>query len=74
MRTGIHPNVSEIEVKCACGAKFTTKSTKDNIQVEVCSECHPFYTGAQGKTKKTGAVEKFNRKFGLDQEQDEKAA
>ena len=45
-----------------------TKSTKDEIHVEVCSECHPFYTGKQGKAKKTGSVEKFNRKYGYDQE------
>ena len=51
------------------GATFQTKSTKEKIDVEICSECHPFYTGTQGKTKKTGNIEKFNKKFGLDKEQ-----
>ena len=54
---------------CACGATFTTKSVKDSINVEVCSECHPFYTGAQGRAKKTGNIEKFNKKYGLNKAQ-----
>lgn len=68
MRKDIHPELKDCKVTCACGASFMTKSTKEAISVEVCNECHPFYTGKQGKTKKTGAVEKFNRKFGYDQE------
>ncbi len=68
MRAGIHPDVKKSTVICACGATFETTSTKEEIQVEVCSECHPFYTGTQGKLKKTGRVEKFNRKYGLSQE------
>ncbi len=68
MRAGIHPEVKESTVTCACGASFKTKSVKEEIQVEVCNECHPFYTGTQGKLKKTGRVEKFNRKYGLNQE------
>ena len=56
-------------VTCACGATFNTKSTKEKIDVEICSECHPFFTGKQGRAKKTGNIEKFNRKFGLDKEQ-----
>jgi len=70
MKVGIHPEVNTITVKCACGATFETKSIKEDIQIEVCNECHPFYTGAQGRTKKTGAVDKFNRKFGLNQDND----
>ena len=62
MRKDIHPKYKECVVTCDCGATFTTKSTKDEIHVEV---CHPFYTGAQGKHKKTGNVEKFNRKYNL---------
>lgn len=69
MRKDIHPEMKDCQVTCACGATFTVKSTKDKIHVEVCNECHPFYTGKQGKTKKTGAVEKFNRKFGYTQEE-----
>lgn len=69
MKKGIHPEVVETKVICACGTTFTTKSNKDEIHVEVCNECHPFYTGTQGKTKKTGRVEKFNQKYGLNTEE-----
>ena len=69
MKANIHPEVKEATVTCACGATFKTKSTKEKIDVEICSECHPFYTGSQGRTKKTGNIEKFNKKFGLDKEQ-----
>lgn len=69
MKANIHPEVKDAAVTCACGATFQTKSTKEKIDVEICSECHPFYTGTQGKTKKTGNIEKFNKKFGLDKEQ-----
>ena len=69
MKANIHPEVKEATVTCACGATFQTKSTKEKIDVEICSECHPFYTGSQGRTKKTGNIEKFNKKFGLDKEQ-----
>lgn len=72
MRKDIHPEMKDCKVTCACGATFMTRSTKDEIHVEVCSECHPFYTGKQGKTKKTGAVEKFNRKFGYNSEESAK--
>ena len=69
MKANIHQEVKDATVTCACGATFQTKSTKEKIDVEICSECHPFYTGTQGKTKKTGNIEKFNKKFGLDKEQ-----
>ena len=69
MKANIHPEVKEATVTCACGATFKTKSTKEKIDVEICSECQPFYTGSQGRTKKTGNIEKFNKKFGLDKEQ-----
>ena len=69
MKANIHPEVKDATVTCACGATFQTKSTKEKIDVEICSECHPFYTGTQGRTKKTGNIEKFNKKFGLDKEQ-----
>ena len=65
MKANIHPEMKETTIKCACGASFTTKSTKENIEVEICSECHPFYTGKQGSAKRTGNIEKFNRKYGL---------
>ncbi len=65
MRKDLHPKYDETEVSCACGNKFTTKSTKDEIKVEICSECHPFYTGKQKSLEKGGRVEKFNKKFGV---------
>ncbi|MBE6152213.1 MAG: 50S ribosomal protein L31 [Firmicutes bacterium] len=68
MRKGIHPNYVETEVTCACGNTFKVKSTKPQLHLEVCDKCHPFFTGIQGKTTKTGRVEKFNRKYGLNQE------
>lgn len=68
MKKGIHPDYKESTVTCACGATFTTKSTKDSIVVEVCSECHPFYTGKQSRASKAGRVEKFNQKYGFNKE------
>ena len=65
MKKGIHPEYKDAKVTCACGATWTTKSTKDNIVVEVCYECHPFYTGKQSRASKTGRVEKFNQKYGF---------
>lgn len=62
----IHPEMKEVTVKCACGATFKTMSTKENIEVEVCSECHPFYTGKQGRASRAGRVDKFNKKYGFD--------
>ncbi len=54
------------QVKCACGNEFVVESNKKELEIEVCDQCHPFYTGVQGKAKKAGRVEKFNRKYGLD--------
>ena len=68
MKKGIHPEYQETEVTCACGNKFTVKSNKPSLHLEVCDKCHPFFTGVQGKAAKTGRVEKFNRKYGLNQE------
>ena len=65
MKANIHPELKDATVTCACGATFQTKSIKDKIDIEVCSECHPFYTGAQGKHKRTGNVEKFKKKYNL---------
>lgn len=65
MKEGIHPDYKEAVVKCACGETFTTGSTKENLHVEICSKCHPFYTGKQKLVDVGGRVEKFNKKFGL---------
>jgi len=69
MKVNIHPEMQEATVTCVCGATFKTKSTKEKINVEVCNECHPFYTGSQSRAKKAGNIEKFNRKYGLDNKQ-----
>lgn len=65
MKDGIHPEYAEIQVTCSCGSTFTTRSTmKKALHVEVCSSCHPFYTGKQKIVDTAGRVEKFNQKFG----------
>ena len=68
MKTNIHPNYVEATVTCACGNTFTTMSTMNEIHVEVCDKCHPFYTGKQNTTGKKGQVDKFNKKYGFDKE------
>lgn len=66
MKTAIHPDYSEIKVSCACGNSFTTRSTLgEDLTVEVCSECHPFYTGKQKIVDTGGRVEKFRKKYGI---------
>lgn len=65
MKAGIHPEYKDTKYICACGAEFTAKSTKDEFHVEVCSKCHPFYTGQATMQSKTGRAEKFNKKYGL---------
>ena len=65
MKSAIHPDYQEIEVTCSCGSVFKTMSTmKKALHVEVCSSCHPFYTGKQKIIDTAGRVEKFNRKYG----------
>jgi large subunit ribosomal protein L31 len=64
MRTGIHPAYNEIKVVCSCGNTFTTRSTaKKEIHLDVCSACHPFYTGKQKLIDTAGRVDKFRRKY-----------
>lgn len=65
MKKGIHPDYVESTVKCACGNEFVVKSNKSEIALETCSKCHPFYTGNQNSASTKGRVEKFNRKYGL---------
>ena len=65
MKTGIHPAYNETRVHCACGNVFTTRSThKGDIRLEICSNCHPFFTGKQKLIDTAGRVERFNRKYG----------
>lgn len=65
MKQGIHPNYNEVHVTCACGEAFLTGSTKKAIRVEICSKCHPFYTGQRRFVDAEGRVQKFVRKYGL---------
>lgn len=65
MKAGIHPEYKETSIVCACGAVIQTRSTKQNIKVGVCSQCHPFFTGKQKLLDAEGRVERFKRKYGL---------
>jgi ribosomal protein L31 len=66
MKQGIHPEYTEINVTCACGNKFKTRSTMGkDLGIEVCSECHPFFTGKQKIVDTAGRVEKFRQKYGM---------
>ncbi len=64
MKKDIHPEYVECKVTCACGNTFTTRSTKKEIRIEICSQCHPFYTGKQKFVDSAGRVEKFRKKYG----------
>ncbi|MEW8972590.1 MAG: 50S ribosomal protein L31 [Tissierellaceae bacterium] len=66
MKQGIHPKYVEATVTCACGNTFKTGSTKENLKVEICSECHPFFTGRQKFAERGGRVEKFKKKYNMD--------
>ena len=64
MKKGIHPEYKMTTITCACGEVIHTRSTKQNIRVEICSKCHPFFTGKQKLVDSAGRVEKFKRKYG----------
>ena len=64
MRKGIHPEYMECKVTCACGSSFVTRSTVSEVQVEICSSCHPFFTGKQKYIDTAGRIEKFKKKYG----------
>ncbi len=66
MKQGIHPEYVDCKVTCACGNTFMTKSTKPEIRLDVCSECHPFFTGQQKFANRGGRVEKFKKKYNID--------
>jgi large subunit ribosomal protein L31 len=64
MKQGIHPEYHEIKVQCACGESFMTRSTrKDDLHVEICSSCHPFFTGKQKLVDTAGRVDRFNKRY-----------
>jgi large subunit ribosomal protein L31 len=64
MKTDIHPEYQTAVVHCSCGNTFTTRSTKASLRVELCNECHPFYTGKQKLVDTGGRVERFERRYG----------
>ena len=66
MRDGIHPEYQETTITCACGNVINTRSTKKDIKVEICSKCHPFYTGKQKLTDTGGRVDRFKKRFNLE--------
>ena len=63
MKQGIHPEYADATIVCVCGNRIQTKSTRDDIHVEICSVCHPFYTGKQRLVDTAGRVERFKRKY-----------
>ena len=64
MKADIHPTYVEATVTCSCGNTFTTRSTKDSLSVELCNECHPFFTGKQKLVVSGGRVERFEKRYG----------
>jgi large subunit ribosomal protein L31 len=67
MKQGIHPEYHEVEVHCACGNTWKTRSTKKELRLEICSACHPFFTGKQKFVDSAGMVERFHRRYGKKQ-------
>ena len=64
MKDGIHPQYQQVTVHCACGATWKTRSTRKDLHLEICSNCHPFFTGRQKLIDTEGRVERFTKKFG----------
>ena len=64
MKDSIHPKYFEVEARCACGATWKTRSTKQELHLEICSNCHPFFTGRQKLIDTEGRVERFTKRFG----------
>lgn len=66
MKQGIHPEYKQTQIRCACGNVIETGSTKEDIRIEICSACHPFYTGKQKLVDTGGRVDKFRKRYGLE--------
>lgn len=66
MKQGIHPKYEATVVRCACGAEFKTASTKQNMRVDICSNCHPFFTGKQKLVDTGGRVDRFKKRYNID--------
>ncbi|HMA95335.1 MAG TPA: 50S ribosomal protein L31 [Polyangiaceae bacterium] len=64
MKEGIHPKYEVVTVTCACGNSFQTRSTRNELSVDICSQCHPFYTGKQRLVDTAGRIDRFRRKYG----------
>ena len=74
MKPGIHPKYQDVEVRCACGNTFKTKSTKPELHLEICNQCHPFFTGRQKLIDTEGRVERFTKRFGAQSAEARRAA
>ena len=74
MKPGIHPDYQEVTVHCACGASWTTRSTKPDLHLDICSNCHPFFTGRQKLLDIEGRVDRFTKKFGAQTAESRKTA
>ncbi len=66
MKKDLHPDVVDCKVSCACGNTFDTKSVKDTIRVEICNECHPFFTGSERMVDTAGRIDKFKKRYNID--------
>lgn len=66
MKKGIHPSYNDTTITCACGNVIDTRSTRENIRVEICSKCHPFFTGKQKLVDTGGRVDRFKKRFNMD--------
>ena len=66
MRKEIHPTSVECNVTCACGNTVVTKSTKDSMEIDICNECHPFFTGSEKVVDTAGRIEKFKKRYNMD--------
>ena len=74
MREGIHPKYFDVDARCACGATWKTRSTKKELHLEICANCHPFFTGKQKLIDTEGRVERFTKKFGAQTAESRKKA
>jgi large subunit ribosomal protein L31 len=74
VKEGIHPKYHDVEARCACGNTFKTRSTKPELHLEICSVCHPFFTGRQKLIDTEGRVERFTKKFGVQTSEQRKTA
>jgi large subunit ribosomal protein L31 len=74
VKEGIHPKYYEVEARCACGATWKTRSTKPELHLEICNNCHPFFTGRQKLIDTEGRVERFTKRFGAQTSESRKAA